>query len=79
LTLDVKTGPVKWKAIGRLDREYKTNYLSDLEDLRPDASSNAFGVQTAGGKSITENYNDGQIREFWAEIPIGDRHHRQVR
>jgi hypothetical protein len=28
LDLDVKTGPVKWKAIGRLDREYKTNYLS---------------------------------------------------
>ena len=72
LDLDVKTGPVKWKAIGRLDREYKTNYLSDLEELRPDASSNAFGVQTSGGKSITENYNDGQIREFWAEVPIGE-------
>ena len=73
LDLDVKTGPVKWKAIGRLDREYKTNYLSDLEELRPDASSNAFGVATGGGKSITENYNNGEIREFWAEVPIGDR------
>jgi hypothetical protein len=66
LDLDVKTGPVKWKAIGRLDREYKTNYLSDLEELR---ATNA----TTGGKSITENYNDAQIREFWAEVPIGDR------
>ncbi len=66
LDADAKTGPVKWKVIGRLDREYKTNYLEDLEDLR---ATNG----TAGGKSITENYNNGDIREFWAEIPIGDR------
>ncbi|MBT9517073.1 MAG: LysR family transcriptional regulator, partial [Methyloversatilis discipulorum] len=66
LDADAKTGPVKWKVIGRLDREYKTNYLEDLEDLR-------VANGTAGGKSITENYNNGDIREFWAEIPIGDR------
>ncbi|MCW0217672.1 MAG: hypothetical protein OJI67_05045, partial [Prosthecobacter sp.] len=67
LDLDVKTGPVKWKAIGRLDREYKTNYLSDLEELR------ATNGTTGSNRSITENYNDAQIRELWAEIPIGDR------
>lgn len=72
LDLDVKTGPVKWKAIGRLDREYKTNYLSDLEELR-DSSANNFNVASSGGKSITENYNNGDIREFWAEVPIGER------
>lgn len=74
LDLDVKTGPVKWKAIGRLDREYKTNYLSDLEELRADGTANAFGVNSnRDPKSITENYNNGDIREFWAEVPIGER------
>ncbi|MCQ9378555.1 DUF1302 family protein [Methyloversatilis sp. XJ19-49] len=74
LDLDVKTGPVKWKAIGRLDREYKTNYLSDLEELRADGTANAFGVNSnRDSRSITENYNNGEIREFWAEVPIGER------
>jgi hypothetical protein len=66
LDMDAQTGPVKWKAIGRLDREYKTGYLEDLEDLR---ATNG----TAGGPSITKNYNNGDIRELWAEVPIGDR------
>lgn len=66
LDADARTGPVKWKVIGRLDREYKTDYLEDLEDLR---ATNG----TAGGRSITHNYDNGDIREFWAEVPIGDR------
>ncbi|MFX5896087.1 hypothetical protein ABTE59_19605, partial [Acinetobacter baumannii] len=48
LDADLTTGSVKWKAIGRLDREYKTGYLEDLEDLR---ATNG----TAGGPSITKN------------------------
>jgi hypothetical protein len=69
LDADVKTGPIKWKAIGRVDREYKTNYLKDLEGLR---ATNGTAV---GGDSsnILDNYNQGELREFWAEIPIGDR------
>jgi hypothetical protein len=66
LDMDAHTGPVKWKAIGRLDREYKTGYLEDLQDLR---ATNG----TSGGESITKNYNNGDIRELWAEVPIGDR------
>jgi hypothetical protein len=66
LDMDAQTGPVKWKAIGRLDREYKTGYLEDLQDLR---ATNG----TSGGESITKNYNNGDIRELWAEVPIGDR------
>jgi hypothetical protein len=66
LDMDANTGPVKWKAIGRLDREYKTGYLEDLQDLR---ATNG----TSGGESITKNYNNGDIRELWAEVPIGDR------
>ncbi len=66
LDADAKTGPIKWKAISRLDREYKTNYLEDLEDLR---ATNG----TAGGESIIKNYNNFDVREFWAETNLGDR------
>lgn len=68
LDADARSGPVKWKAIGRLDREYKTSYLKDLERLR---ETNG----TTGGESgnILDNYNQGELREFWAEIPIGER------
>ncbi|HMV54670.1 MAG TPA: LysR family transcriptional regulator [Rhodocyclaceae bacterium] len=66
LDADARTGPIKWKAIGRLDREHKTSYLNNLEKLR---ATNG----TAGGDSILDNYNQGEIREFWAEMPIGER------
>ena len=66
LDADAKTGPIKWKAITRLDREYKTNYLEDLEDLR---ATNG----TTGGESIIKNYNNFDVREFWAETNLGDR------
>lgn len=65
---DARTGPVKWKAIGRVDREYKTNYLRDLQELRK-----TNGTDQGGSESITDNYNQGELREFWAEVPIGDR------
>lgn len=68
LDADAKTGPVKWKAIGRLDREYKTSYLDDLERLR--ATNGTLGGRHS---SILDNYNQGELREFWAEIPIGER------
>jgi hypothetical protein len=66
LDADAKTGPVKWKAITRVDREYETDYLEDLEDLR---KTNG----TAGGRDITDNYNNADIRELWAETSVGDR------
>lgn len=69
LDADARTGPIKWKAVGRVDREYKTNYLRDLEGLR---GTNGTSV---GGESnnILDNYNQGELREFWAEVPIGER------
>jgi len=69
LDADLRTGPLKWKAIGRVDREIKTNYLNDLEHLRKYSSI----VPTDGGPSITENYNNADMRELWVEAPIGDR------
>ena len=75
LDADASYNGLKGKLIARLDKEYKTNYLEDLEKLR--SVSNGLngngGVPTAGGKSITDNYNNFDFREFWLEAPIGDR------
>ena len=71
---DVSWNGIKFKAIARLDKEYKTNYLKDLEDMR---ATNFSGPQSpiyqGRGKSITDNYNNFDFREFWVEAPIGDR------
>ncbi len=68
LNADAKTGPIKWKAIGRMDQEYKTDYLRDLQQLR--ATNGTTGGQSS---NILDNYNMTELREFWAEAPIGDR------
>ena len=69
LDLDAFTGPLQWKAIGRVDREIKTDYLQDLEDLR---STNGTDVGGASG-SILDNYNEEELREFWVAFKAGDR------
>jgi len=71
---DVSWNGLKFKAIARLDKEYKTNYLKDLEDLRAtNASGPTSPFYQGRGKSITDNYNNFDFREFWVEAPIGDR------
>lgn len=72
---DASWNGLKFKAIARLDREYKTNYLKDLEEMRGTTGApgyNAFDT-SVGGKTITDNYNNFDFREFWVEAPIGDR------
>lgn len=71
---------LKFKAIARLDREYKTDYLEELEDLRKanlsGNGSSPFGYndgKAANPSSIMDNYNNFDFREFWVEAPIGDR------
>lgn len=61
LDADATFGSAKLKAVGRLDGEYKTKYLKRLDDL-PGQS----------GKLISE-YNKAELREFYADIPAGDR------
>ncbi|MDB5919408.1 MAG: LysR family transcriptional regulator [Massilia sp.] len=65
LDADLKTGPLQWKAVGRVDREYKTSYLKRLE---------ALGA-TGGGTGIplTEAYNQAELREFNVSFDVGDR------
>lgn len=69
LDADAKTGPVKWKAIGRADREHKTSYLNDLERLRT-TNGTAVGGHSS---SILDNYNNTELRELWAEMAFGER------
>lgn len=70
---------LKFKAIARLDREYKTEYLEELEDLRKanlsGNGSSPFGYNDGklNPSSIMDNYNNFDFREFWVEAPIGDR------
>ncbi|NMG74724.1 DUF1302 family protein [Aromatoleum diolicum] len=68
LDADARTGPIKWKAVGRLDREYKTDYLKDLEDLRK-----TNGTTGGDASSILDNYNQSELREFWGEFKVGER------
>jgi len=71
---DVSWNGIKFKAIARLDKEYKTNYLKDLEEMREtNASGTGSPFYQGRGKSITDNYNNFDFREFWVEAPIGDR------
>ena len=69
LDADASYAGLKFKAITRLDREYRTGYLKDLERLR---TLPPVGI-TGGGKDITENYNNFDFRELWVEAPLGDR------
>lgn len=64
---EVKTGSVEWKAIARVDREYRTKYVERLEDLTQ--------LKTPGGPGgdMTDQYNRGDIREFYADVKVNDR------
>jgi hypothetical protein len=78
LDADASYMGLKFKTIARLDREYKTDYLKDLERLRSVGqvvNTNGPGSAALGGKasSIMDNYNNFDFREFWVEAPIGDR------
>jgi hypothetical protein len=59
----VNLGFAKLKAIGRLDGEYKTDYLNRLDDL-PGQSGNLMG-----------EYNNGRVRELYLDIPATSRFH----
>lgn len=58
---DATLGPVKLKAVARLDGEYRTSYLKRLDEL-PGQS---------GG--LMSHYNNADLREFYADIPAGSR------
>lgn len=58
---DASFGAVKLKAIGRVEGEYKTEYLKRLDALPGQASN------------LMSEYNDAQLREFYVDIPASKR------
>jgi len=83
LDLDASYMGLKFKTIARLDREYKTDYLKKLEQLRgvgqvvntdgAAAAANRANGYASFADSIMDNYNHFDFREWWVEAPIGNR------
>jgi hypothetical protein len=66
LNADAQTGPLQWKAIGRLDRELNNSYLRRLETL------NRSGLSGGPGSNIMSLYNQGELREFYVDVKPTD-------
>ncbi|MBL4836545.1 MAG: hypothetical protein JKY34_03120 [Kordiimonadaceae bacterium] len=72
LDLDVFTGPLTWKAVGRFDKEVKTGYLKNLEALTQ--------LQSPGGNfsdDFMDQYDTSNVweflREFYVDFTLFDR------
>lgn len=58
------SGPVSFRVVGRVDREQKTSYLENLENL----------THAQGGRSSLMNlYNAGELREWYVDIAATER------
>jgi hypothetical protein len=69
---------MRFKAIGRIDREYKTDYLRSLEappsTTLPGSTASVFSTNGGGGiGGIMENYNQAELREVWGEFTLNNR------
>jgi hypothetical protein len=67
LDAETKTGPLDWKGVVRVDREYKTNYVERLQALTQ--------VKTPGGPggNMVDQYNRADVRELYADIDVSER------
>jgi hypothetical protein len=65
--VDAKTGPLQWKAIGRIDREYRTSYMQRLESQ---VRQNTPG---GPGSHMLDAYNHGELRELYVDAAVGER------
>lgn len=64
LDISGNVGPARFTVIGRVEREYKTDYLKRLERL----------THAAGSRhDLIDIYNDGEVREAYVDFDIGDR------
>lgn len=62
LDADAVTGPLSWKAIGRLDRELMTDYQDDLQDInRSTVNTGARGR----GSDLMNQYDHAELRELY--------------
>ena len=72
LNADLKTGPVQWKAIARLDREARTSYSRRLDAL---TRQNTPG---GPGSDSLATYNQAELREFYADFDLAERVHMRL-
>lgn len=61
---DTNINDVRIHAVGRVNAEYKTDYLKDLEKL---------GAANGNGGNLMNYYNTSQLRELFAEFAVGER------
>ncbi|HJW56069.1 MAG TPA: DUF1302 family protein, partial [Burkholderiaceae bacterium] len=72
LTADAKTGGVTWHAVGRADRESISSYGKELQ-RRSCASAAVGGAAPGPGCDVKNQYNQGELRELYADFALGDR------
>ena len=68
LEVQNKKSALQWKVSGRIAREYKTDYLKELESL--ERGTSAHGVSAFGNPdfNIMSIYNKGEIRDAWVQF-----------
>jgi hypothetical protein len=69
---DAKTGPVKWKVIGRYDKEIETDYLYRLNDLNKAQSPNGLVGRDYMSQYDTTRFLQA-LREAYADFDVGER------
>ncbi|WP_201747198.1 DUF1302 family protein [Glaciimonas sp. PCH181] len=72
LAADFRTGPITWRAVGRADRELITSYEKNLQD-RSCYSATIAGSPTGPGCSVRGQYDQEELREFYADFKVGER------
>lgn len=61
---DTNINDVRIHAVGRVNAEYKTDYLRDLEKL---------GAAQGNGGNLMNYYDTSELRELYAEFAVGSR------
>ena len=72
MDVDAKTGLVKWKFIGRFDREIETDYLNQLESLNRIQSPNGLVGRDYMSQYDTTRFSQA-AREAYADFDVGER------
>lgn len=64
LDMDLETGPLTWKAVTRVEKEYETDYLKRLNDLTSAQSPNG----NSDNGDFMDAYNTDNLGEFIREL-----------
>jgi len=72
LNVDAGTGPLRWTAVGRADREALTPYQRQLQDI------NRNGTSGGPGSSLLDQYNRADLREFYVDFDLGEYSHFRI-